>query len=274
MENNTIDNFDTDESFILFTDISPSIRYIIYIVLLLETIFSIVFYIFLVKNDDSVYMTQKYKPTSTLFKIVMGYFLVQTILFIVLFSLFFIYKDSLNEKEINFIFISLIIYIGINFLNIVVHLCMFNSIFKERTKLPYYWFMKIENKEYLVIYIVKMISMVFILYLFSYILFNKKVNINSNVLKVLLPILLTLVCLFLQRVLYFLASYNILKFDFMNNLRQSSYQTTRRSNTKKPSYKSFPSYFLSSLFTQITTYKKIPQENNIQQKNNQEYNNF
>lgn len=29
MENNTIDNFDTDESFILFTDISPSIIYIL-----------------------------------------------------------------------------------------------------------------------------------------------------------------------------------------------------------------------------------------------------
>ena len=253
MENNPIDNFYTNESFILFTGVSPSIRYIIYMALLLEIIFSIVFYIFLVKDDQFADITQKYKPTTTLLKLVMGYFLVQTILFIVLFSLFFIDKDSLNEKEINFIFISLIVYIGINFLNIVVHLCTFNSIFKS-IKRYNYWFMKIKTVgiEYPIIYIVKMISMIFILYLFSYILFNKKLNINSNVLKVLLPILLTLVCLFLQRVLYFLASYSALKYLFHNSY-----------GTKNRSHKYFSSLFFSKIFDpNITYYKNLSKKNN------------
>ena len=256
MEHNSIDNFDSEEPFILFTEVSPSIKYIIYIVLVLEIIFSILFYIFLVKDDKGTYITQKFKPTITLLKIVMGYFLVQTILFIVLFSLFFIDKDSLNEKEINFIFTSLIIYIGINFLNIVVHLCTFNSIFKSINRYNY-WFMKMKTVriEYLIIYIVKMISMIFILYLFSYILFNKKVNINSNVLKVLLPILLTLVCLFLQRVLYFLASYSVLKFDYENI------------DTIIP-HKSFSSLFFSKIFNPNITYYKNLSEKNNQQKNN------
>jgi hypothetical protein len=188
----------------------------------------------------------------------MGYFLVQTILFIVLFSLFFIDKDSLNEKEINFIFTSLIIYIGINFLNIVVHLCTFNSISKSMNR-DKYWFMKIKTvqPEYLIIYIVKMISMIFILYLFSYILFNKKVNINSNALKVLLPILLTLLCLFLQRLLYFLASYSLIKFEYDNI------------DDEIP-HKSFPSLFFLKLFGFDL---KNPYYNNKNNKNNNNKNN-